>query len=142
MPDEISPEYRRLKAMEEADADAIRRLQEQNEGALFDAPILHSEAAYPYRGLPLKPADDWRAETVRALHEELPSHGMADESTEDRETRLRDLIAARSNLARDVGHLRYHRGAHASPTHHVGPCDEACRHGSRIHAHRARRGRG
>jgi len=58
MPDEISPEYRRLKAMEEADADAIRRLQEQNEGALFDAPILHSEAAYPYRGLPLKPADD------------------------------------------------------------------------------------
>jgi len=36
----------------------------------------------------------------------------------------------------------YHRGAHASPTHHVGPCDEACRHGSRIHAHRARRGRG
>jgi len=138
MPDEHSPEYRRLKAMEESDAETVRRLEEANlrpnEWGGYDTHIPSLETR--------SKSDDWRAETVRALHEELPSHGMADESTEDRETRLRDLISARSRIARDVEHLRYHRGAHASPTHHVGPCDEACRHGSRTHAHRARRGRG
>jgi hypothetical protein len=32
-----------------------------------------------------------------------------------------------------------HAEAHRFPTHHVGPCDEMCRRGSTVHAHRRRR---
>lgn len=31
---------------------------------------------------------------------------------------------------------RRHRHAHANPSHHVGPCDLACRQGAVEHAHR------
>ena len=34
--------------------------------------------------------------------------------------------------------LREHAESHSSPSHHVGPCDGACRAGRRSHTHRAR----
>jgi hypothetical protein len=33
------------------------------------------------------------------------------------------------------GTWRAHAEAHADPSHHVGPCDEACRRGRRAHVH-------
>lgn len=46
----------------------------------------------------------------------------------------------------DLGHgmrlsnrrVTLHRAAHSDPSHHIGPCDEACRRGRRLHAHRGR----
>ena len=50
---------------------------------------------------------------------------------------LRALKAAR----RTTG-IRPHRARHTLATHHIGPCDEACRSGLRTHYHRVERGVG
>lgn len=40
----------------------------------------------------------------------------------------------RSQLRRAGYYAEAH--AHSEPTHHVGTCDEACRHGGRLHLHK------
>jgi hypothetical protein len=48
----------------------------------------------------------------------------------------RDLPEFNDPYARDEEVLVFHLEPHASPHHHVGPCDEACRRGKTPHGHR------
>lgn len=66
----------------------------------------------------------------------------AEEMNREAERRGDRLRAAGTRFYPTTGlYARSHAQAHANPSHHVGPCDEACRRGYTQHVHRVRRSR-
>jgi hypothetical protein len=85
-------------------------------------------------------ADEKRAHE-RSRQARLAAQIVADEASAATSQRKLVVRAAKDEerAQRDEAKLaRIHAEPHSSPSHHVGPCDAACRRGERDHGHRRR----
>jgi len=84
-------------------------------------------------------ADPKRKEYQRELVERTERVKASFDRTGERLDREAAMREGRRNANANAVPNRGHAERHASPSHHVGPCDEACRAGRRPHEHRIER---
>lgn len=71
-------------------------------------------------------------------HDEyMVSIGLGSSSERERALRVRERRLRLAGALPQGVPIRWVAEPHSSPSHHLGPCDEACRSGERLHAHKA-----